>query len=199
MDCFNRIGFSCIAYAPLLTSLGLALAAPFVRVTAAAASAAVDATDRTAAGSVYSSGGGSQGGVQLAGIASVVGKAALWLAGATLPRPDRAALMQQPRKFLRILPAALADSFCQGSRGVFADMRSTTLPWDLNLSSIKAPTVVFQGDADVNVTVNMAQWLQQQIPGAELRLLPDEAHFSLVANHSADMLSELLSKVHRTT
>jgi pimeloyl-ACP methyl ester carboxylesterase len=106
--------------------------------------------------------------------------------------------MQQPRKFLRILPAALADVFCQGSRGVFADMRLTTLPWEIDLRSIRAPTVVFQGDADVNVTVNMAKWLQQQIPGADLRLLHDEAHFSLVANHSAAMLSELLHKVHRT-
>jgi hypothetical protein len=39
---------------------------------------------------------------------------------------------------------------------------------------------------------------QQQIPGAELRLLHGEAHISLVANRSSSMLSELLGNVHRT-
>lgn len=200
MDWSNRIGFSCIAYAPWLTSCALALAAPVVRVASAAASAMLTASTAgtTASGSTCSRSGCSQTGALLSGVASGVGKAALWLAGASLPRPDRAALMQQPRVFLEILPAALFDSFCQGSRGVFADMRLTTLPWDFDLSSIRAPTLVFQGDADVNVTVNMAKWLQQQIPAADLHVLPGEAHFSLEAKHSAGMLSQLLHKADRT-
>jgi hypothetical protein len=53
---------------------------------------------------------------------------------------------------------------------------------------------VFQGDADVDVTVHMARWLGQHIPGAAVRLLHDEAHFSLVANHAADILEVLLQK-----
>jgi pimeloyl-ACP methyl ester carboxylesterase len=125
---------------------------------------------------------------------SLLGKAALYVAAATLPGPDRAALLQKPGVFLGVLPSVVADACRQGHRGLFADMRLTAMPWDFNLASIRAPNVICQGDADVNVTVNMAKWFGGQISGAEVRVFPGEAHLSLLANHAAEVLRMVLQK-----
>jgi pimeloyl-ACP methyl ester carboxylesterase len=123
-----------------------------------------------------------------------VGEAALLVLGATLPKQDRTAMLQHPRVFAALIPTLLSDAFKQGGRGFFADMRLTTLPWDFSLGRIAVPTVVFQGDADVTVTVKMADWLGRHIPGAEVKLYRNEAHFSLIVNHTAEMLKMVLQK-----
>jgi pimeloyl-ACP methyl ester carboxylesterase len=123
---------------------------------------------------------------------SLLGKAVLYAVAATLPSLDRAALLQQLGVFLQVLPSVLADAFRQGHQGLFADMRLTTLPWDIDLGSIRAPAVVCQGDADVNVTMSMAQWLGEQIPTSEVRVFPGDGHLSLVANHADEVLQILL-------
>lgn len=229
MDCFNRLGYSAIAYTPHLVRLGLALAAPVMCAAAeslagvaaaaagsqgptqgqsgpashstgtahpAASGPAVlsgSSTDKQGAGVVGTTAGQKKQQV-LPASSSLLGKAALYVAAATLPGPDRAALLHKPGVFVEVLPSVLADAFRQGHRGVFADMRLTTLPWGFRLASIRAPAVICQGDADVNVTVNMAKWFGEQIPGPEVRIFPGDAHFSLVANHADEVLRMLLQK-----
>ncbi|WIA12248.1 hypothetical protein OEZ85_012313 [Tetradesmus obliquus] len=75
-----------------------------------------------------------------------------------------------------------------GSRGLFHEMRLTTQPWAIDLSQITAPALVFQGDADVNVTVPQAKWLAGQLKNVKLQLFPGETHFSLVARHAHGIL-----------
>lgn len=190
MDWFNRLGFAFVAYAPGLTQLGLTVAAPFV---AAAADAVSELCADISRGSRRGDAGDSCGG---GSSSSVMWKAAAFVGGAALlPAPDRHAVLSRPCLCIQALSAAVADAFRQGSRGFFADMRLTASgPWSFDLSSISAPTVVFQGTSDVNVTLPMARWLSHQIPGAELREVVGEAHFSLVLNHAAEVLRVLQDK-----
>jgi pimeloyl-ACP methyl ester carboxylesterase len=74
-------------------------------------------------------------------------------------------------------------------------MRLTTQPWQIDLTHISAPALVFQGDADVNVTVAQARWLAGQTKGAQLQLFPGETHFSLVGRHAHDILGMIKAKM----
>jgi pimeloyl-ACP methyl ester carboxylesterase len=191
MHWLDRIGYNMIAYAPQLVAVGLALAAPFMA--AAGAFARVlsnmhggrnwSSSSSSGSGSLLSTSGAPgarslapEGAVQeeqqqqqqkflgmLVGVASCT---TLQLLGASMHPPDRKMLQQKPAAFTRLLPSMLADSVAQGSRGLFHDMWLTTQPWRIDLKQIAAPTLVFQGEADVNVTVEQAKWLAAQIRGA---------------------------------
>lgn len=204
MDWFDRFGNTCVVHAPRLTRLSLALAAPFLHFAAEALVRLVSAVTRanpaaadsgrgSQAGSVISRSGSTLSNLVYAAAAGI-GNVVLYALGLTLPGPDRKALLQHPRVFLQAIPQILADTFRQGGAGFFADMSITSHPWAFSLSKISAPTVVFQGSEDVNVTVNMARWLGQHIPGAEVRIIPAEAHFSLVVNHAADVLTAVTQR-----
>lgn len=202
MDWLDRFGTSCVAYAPVPTALTLAVLAPFVYAASTLlvhlVSACSSATSSSSPSS--SSRGSSQASSAFPGVgllkwaATAVGEAALFVFGATLPKPDRVAMLRHPRVFASLIPTLLSDAFRQGGRGFFDDMRLTSLLWDFSLSRIAAPTIVFQGEADVNVTVNMAKWLGRHIPGAEVKLYSNEAHFSLIIKHTAEMLKMVLQK-----
>lgn len=204
MDWFDRFGNSCVVHAPRLTRLSLALAAPFVHLAAEALVRVVSSMTPANPAVADSSPGGQASSVirrsfgalssLLYAAAAGIGNVALYALGLTLPSPDRKALLQHPRVFLRAIPQLLADAFRQGGAGLFADMRITSHPWAFSLSRISAPTVVFQGSDDVVVTVNMARWLGQHIPGAEVRIIPAEAHFSLIVNHAADVLTAMTQR-----
>lgn len=225
MDWSNRLGYNLIAYAPQLTALSLAAAAPLFSTaplvvkalrglsgwegtaTASAAHASrdsssgsgtamgssaadVDADGRTAQTPLLQRQQQQQQGLFAQGFAAAE-RAGLHAFSAFLPAADRQVLLQKPSMVFTILPQALADSVAQGSRGLFQDMRLTTLPWGYNLKQIKARTLVFQGDADVNVTVAQAKHLLGQIPDAELHVVPGASHFSLVVCHGHQMLSRV--------
>jgi pimeloyl-ACP methyl ester carboxylesterase len=180
MSAVDRLGFACIAHAPCAAALALALAAP--------AMAWLPTLARLLAAPAH------VGGV-VGCAAGAGGRAALWLLLSTLPASDRRALLSQPGEVLQVLPQMLADSMRHGSRGLMQDMRRTTLPWgEFDLHSIRAPTVVHQGDADVNVPLNMGRHLAAHIPDAQLRVVPGAAHFSLVLEHAPTIVADIAAR-----
>ena len=52
------------------------------------------------------------------------------------------------------------------------------------LPTIKAPTLVVVGDEDYATPPDMARALEQGIPGAELEILPETRHLSLIQNRA---------------
>jgi pimeloyl-ACP methyl ester carboxylesterase len=220
---FERIGYNMIAYSSQLVALGLGLGAQCVA--AAAAVAKVLCTMQGGESWSSSSSGSSSlplgsgvpgtrstapaGAVQeeqqqqqqqqglmsmLVGFAS---RTTLRLLGAFMHPADRQMLQQHSAVFTQLLPSMLADSFAQGSKGLFHDMRLTTQPWKIDLKQITAPTLVFLGEQDVNVTVAQARCLAGQIQGAQLRLFPEETHFSLVGKHAHKILGMVTTDLIR--
>lgn len=205
MDWSNRVGYNLIAYAPWFTRMSLAVAAPYMAAVSAVVQmfessssrgmSAVDASAAAVGGDATSSKSMPTQRGMLPQLARSAGRGFGHLVGAFFPRPDRQVLLEQLGLFLQLAPQILGDSVSQGSKGLFADMRLTTLPWDIDLGQVQAPTLVFQGTADINVTVAMAEYFSKHILGAELHLIEGASHFSLVAKHSRQILGHLVPRV----
>jgi pimeloyl-ACP methyl ester carboxylesterase len=80
--------------------------------------------------------------------------------------------------------ALLAENYGEALResadGWFDDNRAFCSPWGFNLSDIKVPVLVWQGEDDVFSPVRHAQWLADQIPNASMVIKPGTAHFGAI-------------------
>jgi pimeloyl-ACP methyl ester carboxylesterase len=117
-------------------------------------------------------------------------------------RPDlflRLAASAQPKADIQALRApamresflaSYVEAFRRGSWGVGQDLRLLTRPWGIELGSIRVPTHVHHGDADMTVPVQHARRYADAIPGAQLQVYPGEGHFSILSRPE-DVLAAL--------
>ncbi len=66
-----------------------------------------------------------------------------------------------------------------------------TVPWGFDLASMRVPTFVWQGSADLMVPFAHGQWLAANVPGATAHLLEGEGHLSVGVGAMPQMLDEL--------
>jgi len=71
------------------------------------------------------------------------------------------------------------ELYRQGGRGMYDEALSLARPWGFDPSEIRVPVDIWHGALDTTVPVGMAMHLAQSIPGANLRLFPDEGHHLL--------------------
>jgi pimeloyl-ACP methyl ester carboxylesterase len=107
-------------------------------------------------------------------------QAFLRLAASAQPEADIRAL-QDPGMRESFLTSYI-EAFRGGSSGVAQDLRVLTRPWGFDLSSVKAPTWVRHGDADLTVPVQHARRYAEAIPGAQLQVYPGDGHFSILSH-----------------
>jgi pimeloyl-ACP methyl ester carboxylesterase len=74
------------------------------------------------------------------------------------------------------LRVAVADGARNGFDGYVFDMFSLGLPWDVRIAGVTCPTYLVYGGADVTCPPAIGQWYQEQIPQAELTVLPGADH-----------------------
>jgi pimeloyl-ACP methyl ester carboxylesterase len=112
----------------------------------------------------------------------------LRLAKTAMPDIDRRALEHDDvrESFL----TSYAEAFRRGTWGVAQDLRVLARPWGFDLGSIKAPTVIHHGDADLTVPLLHSQLFARAIPGARLKVHPGDGHFSILSAGS-DLLAAL--------
>ena len=98
------------------------------------------------------------------------------------------------RELLTAAPARdFSDAIAEGMRdpdGVLDDYRVLDAPWGFDPAEIRAPVVIWQGDADTLVPVTWGERLAQRIPGAELRICHGDGHF-LALGRYAEILGVL--------
>ncbi|MFB6815207.1 alpha/beta fold hydrolase [Streptomyces sp. NPDC056347] len=70
----------------------------------------------------------------------------------------------------------------QGVHAAVTDLAGYSRPLPDPLGSVSVPTLFLHGEADGNVPVEVARWAHAQIPGAELRTVPDGGHLFLLAD-----------------
>ncbi len=64
-------------------------------------------------------------------------------------------------------------------RGLVADARLLTRPWDLDLASLAPGTLVIHGTADPAVPAAHAEWYAAHLPAAQIELVTGQRHLSL--------------------
>ena len=64
-------------------------------------------------------------------------------------------------------------------------------PWGFDLSNIALPVTLWQGGRDQVVPPAHARYLAAALPRSDLRLLPNEGHFSLPINYMHEILGRV--------
>jgi pimeloyl-ACP methyl ester carboxylesterase len=87
-------------------------------------------------------------------------------------------IMSEPALRSRMI-ANSAELYRQGGRGMYDEALNLARPWGFDPCEIDVPVEVWQGARDEVVPVAMSEHLVECIPGARLRLYPDEGHHLL--------------------
>lgn len=99
-------------------------------------------------------------------------------AGSMLPEPDRLQVSSDPdfqACFLRMLREAMR----QGSRGAHLESLLSISEPGFSLEEIRAPVLLWHGEADQNIPVEMARYAAKAIPNCQAKFFPHEGHLSL--------------------
>ncbi len=104
----------------------------------------------------------------------------------SLDEPSRRVVMADP---LRTYTEPIAEGLRRPS-AVVEDYRIFGSAWGFGLDALRPPVTVWQGEADALVPVGWGERLAAAMPGARLRLLPDEGHF-LTTSRYAEVFSVL--------
>jgi pimeloyl-ACP methyl ester carboxylesterase len=99
---------------------------------------------------------------------------------------DEAALAGDWSWFGRIVSAGLEH----GPGGLVDDDLAYVMPWGFDPVEVSAPVLLLHGARDRMVPSSHSEWLAGRCPTAELRLMPDEGHISIL--HSAPAALEWL-------
>jgi len=84
------------------------------------------------------------------------------------------------------------EACIQGTRGAAWDATLLARPWGFRLEDICMPIYLWHGEEDANAPVGMGYYVAQSIPNCRAKFFPGEGHFSLGANHVAEILSTLI-------
>jgi pimeloyl-ACP methyl ester carboxylesterase len=91
---------------------------------------------------------------------------------------------------LTSLTATMTEAFVQGVVGYAHDITVQGRPWTFDPAMITAPTIVVHGADDRLVPLSHSAHTASSTPGAELRVVPDCGHLSLV-----DRLPALVTEI----
>lgn len=106
-----------------------------------------------------------------------------------LPDIDRAALTGE---FGEDMAASFREAVRAGVDGWLDDDLAFAKPWGFSLAEISAPTMIWQGNADLMVPFAHGQWLASRLPAAQAHLEEGEGHLSVGLGKLDTMLDELV-------
>lgn len=94
---------------------------------------------------------------------------------------DHAALAGPWSWFMKVVKPAVAG----GPGGMIADDLAHTHPWGFDPTRTAVPVLLLHGTGDRMVPSSHAEWLAARLPAAELRLVPDAGHISVLSDAPA--------------
>jgi pimeloyl-ACP methyl ester carboxylesterase len=106
-----------------------------------------------------------------------------------LPDVDQAVLTGE---FGEDMAASFHEALRNGVDGWLDDDLAFAKPWGFSLAEIAAPTMIWQGSADLMVPFAHGQWLASRLPTATTHLEEGEGHLSVALGELDAMLDELV-------
>jgi pimeloyl-ACP methyl ester carboxylesterase len=111
---------------------------------------------------------------------------AISLLSALAPAPDNGVLAD--REIRRVLSCSLREALRQTADGAVFDLMLYQRPWNVSLESIRVPVLLWHGEKDVTVPVEMGRYLSRTIPGCAAVFHPGEGHISLAVQRMGEIL-----------
>jgi pimeloyl-ACP methyl ester carboxylesterase len=105
-----------------------------------------------------------------------------------LPRCDARAI-EEPDHFAGVF-LCQRDAF-NDVDGLFADAALYAEPWGFSLEEIRLPVEFWHGRDDANFDYHLAEAMAARVPGATLRILENQGHFSLPINCADSILAAM--------
>ena len=87
--------------------------------------------------------------------------------------------------------SSLAEFFRTDPAGPAWEAGLIMRPWDFMLEEIHTPTHLWHGEEDRNAPLAMGRDLARRIPGCAAQFIPGEGHFSVLVNHTVEILETL--------
>jgi len=79
-----------------------------------------------------------------------------------------------------------------GGKAIATDLLSELLDWGFRLRDVRAPILIYQGEQDPFVPVDYARHLVENLPNADLTLMPETGHLYPLAEQFQDQLFQRL-------
>lgn len=86
------------------------------------------------------------------------------------------------------ITAEMREALRQGIDGILQEHPLYKRPWGFDLAEIKLPIHIWHGLADAQAAPAWSVYLAEHIPNSDSHLIPDEGHFSILANHQEEIL-----------
>lgn len=107
-----------------------------------------------------------------------------------LPKPDKKLMNNHPEYGLEFIDGSL-ESYTQGIDGVVQEWKLYVSDWQMDLKRMDYPVSLWYGVDDKMAPKHRGAYYEKQLPNATLKLIENEAHFSLIRNHLEPILEEL--------
>ncbi len=111
--------------------------------------------------------------------------------GDLIPDVDRAALTGE---FAEYFARSLRGAVSNGIWGWFDDDIAFTRDWGFDLSEVRVPVTIWQGDQDRMVPFAHGRWLADRVAGAKARLESGHGHLSVAVGSYGEILDDVLSQ-----
>lgn len=110
--------------------------------------------------------------------------------GGLVPNVDKKALAEG---YADHMATETRRALQHGFDGWIDDDIAFTKAWGFDVSSLNLPVTVWQGDLDLMVPRQHGGWLAEHIPSSNLRSPAGHGHISLVTQHRAEILDDLMT------
>ncbi|KAK1672329.1 Alpha/Beta hydrolase protein [Colletotrichum godetiae] len=110
------------------------------------------------------------------------------------PVEDQEALYADDGRILRVLEQSTREAFRVSSRGFAWEAKLFGSSWGFDLKDLvvqEGELVIWHAGKDVNVPLRMAEEAATIIQGADLRVMREEAHISLIARRMREVVGTL--------
>jgi pimeloyl-ACP methyl ester carboxylesterase len=110
-----------------------------------------------------------------------------------LPKPDKNLMNKHPEYGWEFIEGS-KESYKQGIDGVVQEWQLYVKNWGMNLNHIEHPVTLWYGSEDKMAPVHRGEYYNNKLLNSDLKVVNNEAHFSLIRNHLTDILKDLIQK-----
>ena len=113
-----------------------------------------------------------------------------------LPKPDRTLMINHPEYGWEFIDGS-KESYRQGIDAVVQEWKLYVSDWQIKLNTIRFPINLWYGSEDKMAPIYRGNYYDDELPNSSLKVVENEAHFSLIRNYLEEILLELTTTFNK--